>query len=186
MACRPEDWLTGDGADGAQLSCHCQHRGARADRQSVCQSERRTDVRSLYDLLARVLGTRPIYVRLAPEAFLFACGDVQTHVRPVVWFDGVGASAKIVALGDQPPPAGAVPMDLAASPVETVPLALRQNGLNALIRFGLKSLGGTGTIQRPVVVFQNDAILARAFGNDQRRALAEAAAANKLAGTRFQ
>jgi len=70
--------------------------------------------------------------------------------------------------------------------MDTLSQVQRQIGLNALIRFGLKGLADAPTIQRPVVVFQNDAILARAFGNDQRRALAEAAAACQAFDCRFE
>jgi hypothetical protein len=51
---------------------------------------------------------------------------------------------------------------------------------------GFKKLAGTGTFQRPEVVFRNDGILSRGFENQQREALRQAALAAHAAGARFE
>jgi hypothetical protein len=52
----------------------------------------------------------------------------------------------------------------------------RAKALEAVIRFGIKSLPNPARIpiQRPAVVFESDRLLAAAFDNQQRQALAKA------------
>ena len=67
---------------------------------------------SAYELLAKLFGTKPIHIRLDADVFLFSQGDSRTQITPVVWHDRADFSGRIVAVGDQSPPANAVPVHL--------------------------------------------------------------------------
>lgn len=77
-------------------------------------------------------------------------------------------------------------MDLTSADALPVPAEVRQAALEAVLFFGLKALAHTGTIQRPEVVFQNDGVLAKTFGNEQRQALSNAVSAARAFGSRFE
>jgi hypothetical protein len=141
---------------------------------------------SVYEWLARLLGTQPIHVSLAAEVFRFSCGDSRVHIRPLVWVAHAGPAGRIVAVGDEPPPAGGIAVDLISSQDPTISLALRQKALEAVLFVGFKKLGGTGSIQRPEIIFHNDNVLAPRFENKQREALRQAALAARAFGTRFE
>ncbi len=141
---------------------------------------------SLYEFFARLLGTKPIHVSLAADAFTFSRGDTRVQIRPLVWLEHEGATARIVAIGDKPPPPGAIAVDLASSRVVRLPSPLRQRALEAVLFQGLKSLSHQGTIQRPEIIFHGDSILAPAFDSQQRDALEQAASRARAFGTRFE
>jgi hypothetical protein len=81
---------------------------------------------SVYDFLARFLGTTPIRVRLTPDAFIFQCGQTESHVRPLAWCSGAGVSAKILTVGDEVPLAGGLPVPLSSPEALALPLRVRQ------------------------------------------------------------
>jgi hypothetical protein len=137
---------------------------------------------SAHELLARFLGTKPIHVSLAADAFTFSCGDIRFHVTPQVWLDRAGT---IVATGDQPSQAGVEPLNVTSAHGGVIPSAVRQKILEAILSLGFKALAPLATIQRPEVVFHNDAVLAAWFEGRQREALRQAVAATGGAGSRF-
>jgi len=141
---------------------------------------------SAYEFLARLIGTKPIHVTLASDAFTFSRGDTRFHVRPQVWLDRVGPSGAIVAIGDQPPPAGAEPLDVTSARVAVMAPGVRQKALEAVLFLGFKALQHPGTFQRPEVVFHNDALLAVPFDGQQREALRQAASAARAFASRFE
>jgi hypothetical protein len=132
---------------------------------------------SLYEFLARPIGTKPIYVSLAVDAFTFSVGEARFHVKPQVWLNRVGPSTTIVATGDQLPPAGAELLQVMSPKALAVPPDVRQKALEAILFQGLKALAHAGTVQRPEIVFHNDAVLAGGFDCQQREALSKAASA---------
>lgn len=140
----------------------------------------------LYAVFAKLLGTTPIHVRLAADAFTFSRGETRVHVRPLAWFDGADSSRKVVAVGDQPPPPRAFAVDLTSADALAFPAEVCQAALEAVLFFGLKALAQTGTFQRPEIVFQNDGVLAKTFGNEQRQALSNAVSAAHAFGSRFE
>jgi hypothetical protein len=142
-------------------------------------------VASLYEWLAWLIGTQPINVDLASDAFTFSRRDTRVNVRPVVWVEDFGQSSKIVAVGDEAPPAGAVRVDISSPLAVTLSSELRQRALEAVLIVGLKSLAHTGTFQRPEIIFHNDILLARGFDDEQRRALTQACVRARAFGTRF-
>lgn len=131
---------------------------------------------SAYEFLARIFGTKPIRIRLAAEAFVFSQGESRNQIRPIVWFEPAASSGRIVAVGDQSPPANAVAVHLLADGIAAIPVAQRERALEALLRFGIRTLRNPGTIavQRPEVIFENDKLLAAAFEHKQREALTRA------------
>jgi hypothetical protein len=133
-------------------------------------------VPSAYEFLARIFGTKPIRIRLAPDAFVFSQGESRNRIRPIVWFEPAASSGPILAVGDQSPPPNAVAVDLAADGIAAIPVAQRERALEAVLRFGVKSLRNPATIavQRPEVIFENDELLAAAFDHKQREALINA------------
>ena len=141
---------------------------------------------ALYELLARLLGTKPIRVNLALDAFTFSCGDTTVHLRPLVWLEHAGPTARILAVGYDAPPAGGIAVDLTSSHNAAISLAMRQRALEALLGVGFKKLAGTATFQRPEVVVRNDSILSQGFENEQREALRQAALAAHAVGVRFE
>jgi hypothetical protein len=138
---------------------------------------------SAYELLARLIGTQPIHVSLAADAFTFSCGDIRFHVRPQVWLDRAGT---IVATGEQQSQAGLEPLNVTSAHVGVIPPAIRQKTLEAILSLGFKALAPVATIQRPEVVFHNDAVLAVVFDGRQREALRQAASAAGAFGIRFE
>jgi hypothetical protein len=153
-------------------------------RRSVSQTERGPLV-SVYEWVARLLGTQPIRVRIATDAFTFHCGNSVCHVRPVVWCSDTGSAGKVLALGDEPPPPGALPVNLTSGQALHLPTKLRGEALKAVLARGFRGLGGEGTFQRPEVIFENDAVLTDAFGGQQRDALRQAASSAGAFGSRF-
>jgi hypothetical protein len=125
--------------------------------------------------LAELFGTKPIHV-LAPDAFVFSQGDSQSQIRPLVWFDRTRSSRRIVAAGEQSPPANAIAVHLIADGMLALPMAQREEALEAVLRVGIKSLRNPAriVIQRPEVIFENDELLAAVFEHRQREALAKA------------
>ncbi len=67
---------------------------------------------SVYELLARLLGTQPIHVSLAADVFTFLCRDTTVHIRPLVWVEHAGPAGRVLAVGDEPPPADGMAVDL--------------------------------------------------------------------------
>ncbi len=139
-----------------------------------------------YEFLARLLGTKPIHVTLTSDAFTFSCGDTRFHVRPQVWFDHTGSSGKVLAVGDQPPPAGAVAVEVTSPQVLAISREVRQKALEAVLFLGFKALAHTGTFQRPEIIFHSDSVLARGFDGQQREALRQAASVARAFGSRFE
>jgi hypothetical protein len=142
-------------------------------------------VPSIYDFLARLLGTKPIRVRLASDAFTFRCGHSQSHVRPVVWCASAGPP-KILAIGDDAPLHGAMLVELSSPQALALPLHVRKQGLTAVLARGFRGLGAEATIQRPEIIFENDTVLAAVFEGEQREALRKAALATGAIGSRFE
>ena len=95
-------------------------------------------------------------------------------------------SSKLLAVGDDAPPQGAVLVDLSSPQALALPLHVRKQGLAAVLARGFRGLRAEATIQRPEIIFENDTVLAAAFAGDQRDALRKAALATGAIGSRFE
>ena len=130
---------------------------------------------SAYDLLARLLGTKPIHVTLGADVFTFMSGNTRSHVRARVWVQRQdGGNERIIAVGDEQPLGDASLIDLASAHLHGMSPDLRVKALTAVLNRGFKGLASEATIQTPEIVFHNDEAIAEAFANHQRDALRQA------------
>jgi len=131
-------------------------------------------VRSAYEILASICGTKPIHIRFGANEFVFSWGPSQYRLKPLAWFDVTNPSShKIVGIDDQP----SVPNVVAVHVIrDAIPAAQRQSALEAVLAGGMKKLRNPARFaaQRPEVIFENDEVLAVAFDHQQRQALAKA------------
>ena len=139
-----------------------------------------------YEKLAWVLGTKPVEINFAEDAFTFSCGDATIRVTPIVWLEQSDCAAQVVAVGDDPPQSPANPVYLTSAQIDTLPVATRQKALESLLDVGMRQLPSGRRLQRPVIVFRNDNILAHAFENEQREALRQVASAALAVEVRFE
>lgn len=139
---------------------------------------------AFYELLAKLLGTKPIRVHLTSDTFIFRCGLTESHVRPVVWC--AADSTTVLSVGDEAPPAGGLPVHLASSEAFALPFRVRQQALRAALARGFKTLQSEAAIQRPEIIFHNDDVLATAFEGQQRESLRLASLGLGAQGVRFE
>lgn len=141
---------------------------------------------AFYELLAKLLGTKPIRVHLTSDTFIFRCGLTESHVRPVVWCAAAAASTTVLSVGDEAPPAGGLPVHLPSSEALALPFRVRQQALRAALARGFKTLQAEATIHRPEIIFHNDDVLATAFEGQQTESLRQASMRLGAQGVRFQ